>query len=77
MGRLNGVAEIDGLENLLTPFLAAVIGHGVLMQSRVVHGIGVADVVMAQRSLGYNTSLLLSSAALRCAVAPPVVPPLH
>ena len=55
MGGLHGLAKINRLKHLLTPFITAVIGDGVLMQLIVVHGQQSAKSVMAQGSSGYKT----------------------
>ena len=54
MGGLHGLAKINRLKHLLTPFITAVIGDGVLMQLIVVHGQQSAKSVMAQGSSGYK-----------------------
>ena len=54
MGGLHSVAKVRGLKHLLTPFITAVIGDGVLMQLIVVHGQQSAESVMAQGLCGYN-----------------------
>ena len=54
MGSLHSLAKIRGLKHLLTPFVTAVIGDGVLMQLLVVHGQQSAKSVMAQGSPGYK-----------------------
>ena len=55
MGGLHSLAKIRGLKHLLTPFVTAVIGDGVLMQLLVVHGQQSAESFMAQGSAGYKT----------------------
>jgi len=37
MGGFNGMAQVHGLKHLFTPFLTAVVSHGVLVHWLVVH----------------------------------------